>query len=323
MKRVVLTGGTGFVGACLTRRLLADGHDVHLLVRESHDPWRITDRLDDLERHRVDLGDADGVAAKVAAIGPDWVFHLAAHGAYPHQTSLRRMVDTNVLGTESLLEAAARCDVDAFVAAGSSSEYGFRNDASRESDRLEPNSPYAITKAAATMLCRHAARTSPMRIRVLRLYSVYGPLEEPTRLVPRLLVSALDGHWPPLANPDTARDFVYVDDVVDAFVTAAVAAGGEPGAIFNVCSGVQTTLRGMVETCREIFDVRAEPQWASMAPRSWDTSSWVGDPSGAATVLPWRARTTVRDGLRAFAGWLRDRPDRLERYRRADPRDAS
>src|SRR5262245_20020645 len=99
MKRVVVTGASGFVGADLARRLLRDGHEVHLLLRPGHAPWRLVEMQQDVRRHQVDLGDRDGLRAALAAIRPDWVFHLAVHGAYSAQTDLYRMVQTNILGT--------------------------------------------------------------------------------------------------------------------------------------------------------------------------------------------------------------------------------
>src|SRR5437867_4335031 len=99
MKRILLTGGTGFVGANLARRLLHDGHELHLLARPRCQMWRIEALRADLRLHATDLCDRDGVAAVVRMIRPDWVFHLAAYGAYPAQQDLQRMIETNFLAT--------------------------------------------------------------------------------------------------------------------------------------------------------------------------------------------------------------------------------
>ena len=94
--------------------------------------------------------------------------------------------------------------------------------------------------------------------------------------------AALAGGWPPLTAPATARDFVWVGDACTAFLSAATSELEDPGAVFNVATGSQTTLRELVDVARDVFEVEAEPAWATMAPRAWDTSSWVGDPSAAA-----------------------------------------
>src|SRR5437867_6751282 len=129
MKRVLLTGGTGFVGANLARRLLRDGHEVHLLVRPRHTGWRIAEIHGDLALHEVNLEEAEKLEGVVRAVRPEWVFHLAAHGAYSWETDLQRIVQTNVLGTMHLVEACLKSGFEAFVNTGSSSEYGLKEHA--------------------------------------------------------------------------------------------------------------------------------------------------------------------------------------------------
>src|SRR5262245_9416123 len=102
MKPVVVTGGSGFVGANLVRRLVADGYQLHLLVRPEFSSWRLDAIRDRITLHEVTLSDQDGVMSVLKAIEPLWVFHLAAHGAYSWQTDEAQMHETNVLGTKSL-----------------------------------------------------------------------------------------------------------------------------------------------------------------------------------------------------------------------------
>src|SRR5438552_13936928 len=145
MKRAAVTGATGFVGACLARRLLRDGHEVHLLVRPAHQRWRIADIERDVRVHVVDTHDGAAVARAVAAIRPEWVFNLMAHGAYSSQTDADEIVRTNLLGAIHLMDAARAAGAEAFVQTGSSSEYGFKDHPPREDEALAPNSTYAMT----------------------------------------------------------------------------------------------------------------------------------------------------------------------------------
>jgi nucleoside-diphosphate-sugar epimerase len=154
MKRVVITGGTGFVGASLARRLLADGHEIHLLVREDFTSWRIEAIRQHVYLHEVNFVDGQNLIRRIDEIRPDWVFHLATYGAYSYQTDLQRMVQTNIIGTMNLVEACVKTGFEAFVNTGSSSEYGFKKHAPSETESLEPNSYYAVTKASATLFCR-------------------------------------------------------------------------------------------------------------------------------------------------------------------------
>ena len=321
MKRVVLTGATGFVGANLARRLLHDGHEVHLLVRPDYTRWRIEAIRSDVRLHEVNLGDEEALACIVGNIRPDWVFHLATHGAYSWQTDLRQMVQTNIIGTINLVEACLKTGFEAFVNTGSSSEYGLKDHASSETEWLEPNSYYAVTKASATLFCRYTAQSQGVHLPTLRLYSVYGPYEEPMRLMPTLILWGLKDELPPLVNPDIARDFVYVDDVNEAYLLAATRPGQEPGAVYNVGTGVQTSLRKVVDVARRVMGITVEPEWGSMPDRQWDTNVWVANNRRIRDELGWRPRHAFEQGFRMMVNWFHDNPalQRLyhERYLKA------
>jgi nucleoside-diphosphate-sugar epimerase len=317
MKRVLLTGGTGFVGANLARRLVRDGHDVHLLVSAGHSPWRVRDLLDCVTRHTADLRDEAGVRRAVAAARPDWVFHLAVHGAYSWQTDVRAIVVTNVLGTVNLVQACLATGFEVLVNTGSSSEYGWKDHAPPETEHLEPNSCYAVAKASATLFCRQTAQATKRVIPTLRLYSIYGPYEEPNRFLPALVVQGLAGRFPPLANPAVARDYVHVGDAVEAYLLAATRRHADPGAVYNLGSGVQSTLRQVVEAATPLFPYTAVPVWGSFPDRRWDTTVWVADGRKIRRELGWEPRVSLADGIQSFRDWFQVHPKLLAYYRSA------
>ena len=121
-RRALVTGANGFIGANLTRRLLNDGFDVAVLVRPGSNRWRLDDIERDMVIHEVDIRDGAGVARAVAVANADWLFHLAAHGGSSWQTAMRDIVETNLLGAMSVIDASLATDFDACVVAGSSSE---------------------------------------------------------------------------------------------------------------------------------------------------------------------------------------------------------
>jgi len=313
-RTVLVTGAAGFVGANLVRRLVEGGHAVHMLLRPETARWRLDDVAADARTVEADLRDEDAVRAVVRSVRPAWIFHLAAHGAYSWQDDARRIFDTNLTGTVNLLDAALETGVGAFVHAGSSSEYGAVDHAPDEEERLDPNSDYGIAKAAATMYCRRRAREADAHVVTLRLYSVYGPWEDPRRLLPRLIACGRQGFLPPLAAPGTARDFVYVDDVVDALLMAAERDDLSRGHILNVGSGTQTTLREAVQTVQATLGFRAEPHWGTGDARPWDTDTWVADIARIRTETGWEPRTSLADGIRATTHWLDSRPRHAARY---------
>ncbi|SDI94153.1 Nucleoside-diphosphate-sugar epimerase [Frankineae bacterium MT45] len=322
-RRVLVTGAAGFVGANVARRLLSDGHDVHVLVGPSSDNWRLDDIMDDITVWNASLQDRDAVVDLISRSRPERVFHLAAHGAYSSQRSVERMVETNIVGTVNLVEACLRHDVATIVNTGSSSEYGYKDHAPSEREWVDPNSHYAVTKAAATMYCRYTSIASEIPITTLRLYSVYGPWEEPTRLMPRLAALGLEGKLPPLVSPSIARDYVHVDDVVQACLLASDADRTVLGGVYNVGTGVQTSLADLVEIARKTLNITSEPIWGSMADRDWDTDVWVCDSTSITADLGWSPEWNLTDGFAKFSAWLAEDDVRLTSiYRAARPQPA-
>lgn len=315
MKRAFVTGGSGFIGANLVRRLLDDGHEVHLLLRDHHQAWRLEEVKQGCRIFSGDITDREAIQRSLSESRPDWVFNLAAWGAYSSQTGLERIVHVNLLGCAALLDECARLGVEAFVQAGSSSEYGYKQARTRESDLLEPNSHYAIAKAAATHYCQFTARRRELPAVTLRLYSAYGPWEDSTRLIPTLLIHGLAGRVPPLVSPSTARDFIHADDVVEGFVLAASHGHLPPGSVYNVATGIQTSMAELVREARRILRIPAEPVWGGMEPRPWDTDTWVGDAAAFQTDTGWRPRVSLAEGLARTINWLERNPRWLAEYR--------
>ena len=312
--RALVTGAGGFVGANLVRTLLGEGHEVVAWVRPGGCEWRLEEIAGDLELVGVELRDGDAVAAGVKQARPDWIFHLAAHGAYSWQRDAERIMQTNLVSTVRLLHACQEAGFEAFIQAGSSSEYGFQDHAPSETELAEPNSDYAVMKTAATIHGRFVAQRDDVHVVTLRLYSAYGPWEEPGRLMPALVARGLQGELPPLVSPETPRDYVSVRDIDRAFILAAQRSDVERGAVFNIASGKQTTLREVVQVAKAELAVDAEPQWGTEPQRSWDAAVWVGDGSRAQAQLGWAAEDDLVTGFAALANWLRERRDLWPRF---------
>jgi nucleoside-diphosphate-sugar epimerase len=314
VKKVIVTGATGFVGANLARRLLSDGHQVHLLVRPQYTSWRIDEISTDCRIHEIDLQNSQPLKRCVAEIKPDWIFHLAANGAYSWQTDVQEIFNTNMLGTVNLVESCVASGFESFVNTGSSSEYGFKDHAPAEDEYIEPNSYYAVAKSSATMFCQFVARSQKVHIPTLRLYSIYGPYEEPNRLMPTIIIKGLNGKLPPLVDPNIARDYVSSDDAIEAYLLAAKTKTQDFGAVFNVGSGVQLSLAEVVEVARKVLNIDESPNWGSMPNRKWDTSVWVSNNQKIKSELGWHTRDGFETGFSKMVAWFKNNPEMLRYY---------
>jgi nucleoside-diphosphate-sugar epimerase len=311
LKRVLVTGSTGFVGACLAHRLVALGCDLHLIIRENSNPWRLREIVKDTTVHTVDLSDSEGVTGLISALHPEIIFHLATYGGYPLQQDLNQMVETNLKGTATLLNACLKTGFESFINTGSSSEYGPKQSAMKETDLLEPTTNYGVTKAAATLYCQSVAHQTKMPVVTLRLFSPFGSFEEGVRLIPTVIQSCLRGENPRLASGTAVRDFIYIDDVIDAYCLAAE--NPKPaGMILNVGSGAQHSVSQVVTRIIELTGAPVAPEWGSVPGRNFDTVWWMADTTQIKDALGWQPKHRLDDGLQKTIDWFSNHRDQYQ-----------
>jgi nucleoside-diphosphate-sugar epimerase len=300
-ERILITGGSGFVGACLAHDLIASGHDVHLLLRRESKAWRLADVIGRFTPQWADLRDAEAVRRAVEASKPEFVYHLATHGAYPTQKDRAEIMAVNVQGTINLIEALARHDYRAFVHAGSSSEYGHKKGPMRESDVLEPRGDYGVAKATASHLClAEAYRGRPAC--VVRLFSAFGPWEEPSRLAPYVMGCCLRGENPRVTSGSQPRDFIAVADVV-ALLQAAAHRPALRGKVLHAGTGVQSRVRDMIETIITVSGRSVKAQYGLAQLKPDEPDCWVASIEQTKVVTGWQPQHDLVTGVRAMWAW--------------------
>jgi len=296
-----VTGAAGFVGSHLVGRLVRLGCRVTALVRPASGLSRLQ-----AVRHLVRLVECDLAAVKAQQLHhqipeAQVIFHLAAAGVDQARQDSLAIVRTNVLGTLELLQLARTLGVERFVNCGSCFEYGGGRDLA-EDRASAPANEYAASKVAAGALAHAFFRQHRLPVVSLRPFTVYGPLEGNHRLIPQVIRKALDGGDIALTEGRQTRDFVFVDDAVDAFLAAAVA-GDAVGGVFNVCTGVETAVRDLVCLLLQLSGSTAKPVFGAIPYRPEELWTQSGSPVLAHQKLGWQARISLEEGLRRSLAW--------------------
>lgn len=300
---VLVTGGLGFIGSHLVRRLVACGARVAIAARDTTNAWRLSDIIRDIERHSVDIRDGRQVATCVAAVRPEVLFHLAACGLDTTRCRASDAAVTNVVGTVNILEAARAHEVRRVVNLGSSSEYGDKAGSVREDAPLTPVDIYGCTKAAATMIAHQMARDEGISLITLRPFGVFGEYEQPHKLFSYTISSALLGHDVNLTPGDQCRDYCYVGNIVDGLLLAAEDRRGDE-AIFNIGTGEVHPLRYYIELIFRHLPTDKKPNYGALPYRAQERWSPTPDTGRIEVQLGWKPGISVEDGVIRTVEWF-------------------
>lgn len=302
---ILVTGASGFVGANLFHLLKTYRDDVFACVHREKG-WRLNE-VSDKQIIAVDFNEIASIKNLVHFIAPGTVFHCIAYGAYSFERDPNLIYQTNFQSLVNFVELLDQSKLSAFIHAGSSSEYGTNCSGPSEDSPCNPNSSYSVSKLASSNYLRFKGKQQGFPCINLRLYSVYGPLEDSSRLMPTLLKEATNGNLPPLVNPNTTRDFVYVSDVCMAFIMAAAKIHPEIyGDDFNIGSGTKTTIEDLINLTTNLFNISAIPKYGEMENRLWDEKDWYSNSEKALNLLGWKSKVDLSSGLLKMSQWVQN-----------------
>lgn len=305
--RVLVTGGSGFIGSHLTRRLVGIGADVHVLTSavSSVYPTRLTELRGAITLHEGNLTDRTAMQRLAADVRPDVVFHLAA---YTHVGKSWQRIDecvqSNVQGTINLLQALDRVGYQRFVNTGTSEIYGAIDVPFHEDDRPMPVSPYAVSKHSAEMFCRVGWQSHGWPIVRLRPFNAYGPAQSPDRIVPEVITRALTGQRLRMTSGTQTREFNYVEDLVDGFVRAATVPGIE-GELINLGCGRDVSIAELARTLLALMGDPIEPELGALPDRPVEIWAMRADAGRAEELLDWTPVHSLEEGLERTIAWYR------------------
>jgi len=309
--RALVTGGAGFIGSTLTDRLLAEGHEVDVVDDLSKGSLaNLADaraqRSGRFSFHRLDIRTND-VVDLLARRRPEVVFHLAAQADVRVSVAQPALdAEVNIIGTLNVCEGARAAGAQKIVFAGSGGTlYGMPDDLPvREGHPQHPISPYGVSKKAAGDYLHYYREVHGLEYTVLALANVYGPRQDPHGEAGVIAIFAgklFDRERPTIfGDGEQTRDFVFVDDVVDAFTRAVDKAGG---LIVNIGTGEETSVQSLFDTMARLAGYRDPAHYAPERPGELRRSAL--DPGRAAIHLGWKPWTPLPDGLRRTLDWWR------------------
>ena len=307
MGSILITGGTGFIGAYLTQHLAQSNHKVFLATRAQSKIWRfeVINMDSSIEFVQISFKDKQAWKEFILKNRISTVIHLATFGSYPNQIDLNQTVQTNLYESLSFLEACIESNlVTRFISAGSGSEYSLSNQILNEESPLRSPTIYGRTKAAFGLLAEEICKETQVSFCHLRLFTIYGPFEEPSRIIPSLVLKGMKGSLPKLSNPNNSRDFTYVGDLYNLICKAIEAKRAVKG-IYNVSSAISVNLAELVAISSQVFSINVQPIWDEFPSRNFDNKVWAGSNEKAKVQFGWSPQISLEEGMLLFQRWIK------------------
>lgn len=303
-KSFFVTGATGFIGANLVRKLVSRGDKVSIIVRDKKLNWRINDIAARISVYTCDILDKSLVEI-IQKISPTHIFHFASYGSLPIENDSKMMIDVNIKGTINLLNAVEKTPFSLFLNAGTSSEYGIKDNPMAETDAPEPVNDYGSSKLAQTLFCSQFAKRRALPVVTFRLSSPYGYYEEYSRLVPSVVLKAISNNPIQVSSRKNVRDFIFIEDVVNAFVKACDVSFAS-GDIINVGYGKQHSIKDVVSHITKYAESKSSIEWGAVAKqhRQIEPKKWIVSNAKARKILRWKPKYSLDEGIVKTVDWF-------------------
>jgi NAD dependent epimerase/dehydratase len=315
-RKVLVTGGEGFIGSTLVDHLLALGAEVRAYVH--YKPYGsagyLAGREDDVEILAGDVRDGERVGEAVH--GRDTVFHLAALIGIPYSyVAPESYIQTNVVGTYNVVNACRRHDIGRMVHTSTSETYGTALTAPiSEEHPLQPQSPYSASKIGADMMALSFKHSFDTPVAVIRPFNTYGPRQSARAVIPTILSQLHAGATEiQLGSTTPTRDFNYVDDTARGFIAVADS-DRALGHVVNVGSGREISIGDLVELLVSVSgkDAKVVTDDTRVRPDNSEVERLLCDNTRAREWCGWEPQVPLEEGLRRTSDWVRDHLDRLE-----------
>lgn len=288
-KRILLTGTSGFLGKHLSKKLVNEGYSTFLTALHNESGNHIKE---------MDLTKVEEVKKIVSEYKPTVIIHLGAlvNLSRNFQIGLK-CIDVNLKGTYNLLESLRVNKPRRFIFLSTEEVYGTGKIPFKEDQVPDPPSPYAITKVAAEHLAKIYASELHFSLEIFRVGTMYGPLDFEARLIPQIIIKALENKPILLNSGMKKRDYIYVEDVADALITALSKKPQEKIRIINLGGGKFFKLREVVEMILNKTKSRSKVIFGALPDRVGESDEWLLDNHSAEKLFGWKPKTSMIEGI--------------------------
>jgi len=311
-RRILVTGGCGFIGSYLVKRLVDEGAQVAIICRPSTNTWRLEKYLKDVSIHEVDITDGTKMESCIKDIGPEILFHLAAYGVDSAQRDYIKAANINILGTINIFNALKGMGCKKFINMGSCAEYGDRKEVMHEDMCPKPVSIYGSSKACATIIAHQIALENNIDIITLRPFGVFGGWEERHKIFCHVILSIMEDRDIRLTSCVQLRDYCYIENVIDGLLMAAKS--NLKCSIFNIASGNLFPLKYYVDLIFKHMKTTRVPLYGEIENRKNEMWSPEANISKINTELGWSPRIEVEQGIIETIKWYEENKKIWSKY---------
>ena len=306
MEKILITGGTGFLGANLIHRLLKSKNEIITIIKPNSNEWRISEVKNKIKVYHIDILNEKKISNTIKEIKPSLIFHCATYGVNPSQDNFGKIFQTNVFGTNNIFSTIQKINcVKKIINFGSSFEYAAQKLPVKETDIISPTTVYGISKATQTNLAQYYAENLGLPIVTARIFTPYGKYDSNGRLFSDLMISAIKGRQIKLGFQDSFRDFIHIDDAVDILLLIVKDMKNKTG-IFNIGTGKKSSVKQIMRLCEKKMKIKYHVSWGNETNiRKIDRFSEVviADMQKTQHVFHWKPKITIDEGIKKTYSW--------------------
>lgn len=299
-KKILITGATGFLGSAFLKRGRELEAQLYPTASEKGKRQGVT-------IEGMDLTNFPEVSKVIKRVKPEIIYHLGAFVNLARDFQVaQKCIEANFKGTLHLLEALRDIKLERLIYANTEEVYGEGLIPYQEDKVVNPPSPYAITKIAGEYLSKIYAHTFGFKLISLRIGTFYGPGQPKHRFISQIIIRALKNEDIPLTSGKKKRDYVYIDDVIDALVLAKEVSLSEDFVVINIGGGVSYSLKELVEKVLKITKSKSKCLYGKISERALEADKWLMDIGRAWQLLSWKPKTSLEEGIKKTVAYYRN-----------------